>query len=516
MNDKKDSSLFSKLFNRDADTNETTESNDRLLIECLHHLSSVGEGRNKLVDNEIASFKKMIKIGATVKDLKNQVSTICTTLTQSAATPGNDKLIKLFKLMPAEILINEFLEQPISSNIKIKLQNYLKGLNKETRAVTIIPDLIVLLEPEILTEISSKQEEVNQTTTFLGQSEIRDITSPLLQLFTQIELSPDQDEGLKQIHSSTTTMTDIKELCVFIEEISQLILSFISNSNGKFESFLVQLKCRLEVVSTCITKGQETNQAISDCGDDFSQCINDEVTQLQDKLTNLSEIENLEDTISLSLESILKGVTKFDNERKTLENDATSRIADLTHELDQTRTETDHLKDNLQEQRIRALTDPLTKLPNRHAYNERLHLEYNRWRRYKKPLSLIMGDIDLFKEINDTYGHIAGDTALKNTAAIIQNEIRTTDFVARYGGEEFVILMPETTLTEATKATNKIRLAIQNNEIHEGSSDFKVTISFGVANFENEDTFTDVLNRADQAMYRAKNKGRNQVCAQRK
>jgi len=126
-----------------------------------------------------------------------------------------------------------------------------------------------------------------------------------------------------------------------------------------------------------------------------------------------------------------------------------------------------------------------------------------------------MGDIDLFKQINDTHGHIAGDTALKDTAQLLQKELRGTDFIARFGGEEFVILMPETDLTAATKATNKIRKSVQDHTVHEGVANFKLTISFGVASFQGDDSFKDVLARADKALYRAKSKGRNQVCVER-
>ncbi|MCP4414456.1 MAG: GGDEF domain-containing protein, partial [Gammaproteobacteria bacterium] len=177
---------------------------------------------------------------------------------------------------------------------------------------------------------------------------------------------------------------------------------------------------------------------------------------------------------------------------------------------------TELLKNNLQQQKLRELTDPLTKLPNRQAYNERLFVESNRFKRYQKPLSLILGDIDLFKKINDTHGHVFGDVALRETASILQNSIRATDFVARFGGEEFIIIMPETNMAAATKAVNKLRIAIQNNQITESITKINLTMSFGVAAFTEGDSSKSVLERADKALYRAKSKGRNQVCAQRK
>jgi len=522
MTENKDGSLFGKLFSRDtADVEQTIESNDHLLLECLHSLSAIGEGRNSSVDSEITSFKKMIKIGASVDDLKNQVEVISNTLASSVASPKNDKLVKLFKQMPAEILIDEFLAQTISPNIKTKLTIYSNSLSKNARAVKIIPDLIDLLEPVEPKDLKESQvdetsQNIKPSKTNISQSEMREITSPLLHLFTQMEFSPEQDEGLRQIQKRAENMNDLKQLGLFIEDVSQVILTFISKSSGKFESFLIQLKKRLDTVNSSFTKNLQTNEAISQCGDSISQCINEEVNQLQTNLTSIKDMSSLEKMIAVSLEIILNGVTTFDSARKSLETEASNRIADLKHELNQTRSETEKLKDNLQEQRKRALTDPLTKLPNRHAYNERSLLEFSRWKRYNKPLSIVMGDIDHFKAVNDNYGHLAGDTALIETSRIIQDGLRETDFVARFGGEEFIIIMPETNLTEATKAINKIRLSIQNHLIKDGDTEFQVTVSFGVSAFEENDACNDVVNRADQAMYRAKNKGRNHVCAQRK
>lgn len=506
MTDKKDSSLFGKLF-KQKDTDKSPSVTRELLL-CLQNLSAIGEGRDRKVDTEITKFKKMVQIGSSVEDLQQQISVISKTLVQSTATPETNKLAKLFKQIPAQILVDEFLSYPLSDTIKIKLQNYRNSLSKGMLASNCIPDLIEILEPEPAANL----EDVS----VLDSSSLKNIVTPLLELFSQIELSKDQNKQLQEIFTLSTKMTDLYQLARLVENISQLILGSFATSSGKFESFLLQLKQRLETVTSCISKSSETSQAIAECSETFSQCVSAQVNNIQTSLDDPELLGSLEQTIAQNLESIVAGVCSFESKRKVLEKEASNQIADLKHELEHTRSETNYLKDNLQQQRDRALTDPLTKLPNRHAYNERLHLEYNRWRRYNKPLSLIMVDIDLFKNINDDYGHLAGDSALRETAQIIQQGIRGTDFVARFGGEEFILLMPETSITEATKTVNKIRLSIQNNQIHEGAANFTLTASFGVSTFEEDDTFSSVLERADKALYRAKKKGRNQVCVQRK
>jgi diguanylate cyclase len=130
------------------------------------------------------------------------------------------------------------------------------------------------------------------------------------------------------------------------------------------------------------------------------------------------------------------------------------------------------------------------------------------------PLSLVIMDIDFFKKINDTYGHLAGDKVLAGVGRVLTEAIRETDFVARYGGEEFILLLPETSLPEATKLANKLRLRVQENCINYQNQTIVVTLSAGISDFAGDDEADMVLARADAALYRAKQMGRNQVCCE--
>src|SRR5690606_16814999 len=117
-------------------------------------------------------------------------------------------------------------------------------------------------------------------------------------------------------------------------------------------------------------------------------------------------------------------------------------------------------KKQLEEQRYKATHDPLTQLPNREAFNERACLEFQRYQRYKRPLTIGICDIDLFKQVNDTYGHQAGDKVIKVIAKTISTRLREGDFIARFGGEEFVVIMPETDTRQAFTVLDTIRVAV--------------------------------------------------------
>lgn len=158
-----------------------------------------------------------------------------------------------------------------------------------------------------------------------------------------------------------------------------------------------------------------------------------------------------------------------------------------------------------------AVTDRLTGLSNRHLLQEVLLRELIRFQRHKKPLALLFADIDYFKNINDRYGHLVGDQVLQETAQILQGNVRRSDLVARFGGEEFVVLLPETTLAQAAKVAEKLRLTVKKQRFHTEKGELQITISLGVTEAKAGDDTTTILARADKALYQAKTGGRDQV-----
>ena len=160
-----------------------------------------------------------------------------------------------------------------------------------------------------------------------------------------------------------------------------------------------------------------------------------------------------------------------------------------------------------------AITDGLTGLNNRRYFEERLDEETRRSRRYARPMSLLMMDIDFFKQYNDTCGHLKGDDVLRKVAQILQRHSRETDITARYGGEEFVMILPETDPANASRLGDRIRISVEETPF-EGEAQIpakKVTISLGVSCLAQGEDGHDALERADQALYASKQSGKNRV-----
>jgi diguanylate cyclase (GGDEF)-like protein len=163
-----------------------------------------------------------------------------------------------------------------------------------------------------------------------------------------------------------------------------------------------------------------------------------------------------------------------------------------------------------EEKKLQAVTDGLTGVSNRRHFNDMFQKEFERAKRYAEPLSLIIVDLDYLKKINDTYGHQAGDEAIRSIGKVMSQSCRSVDLPARYGGEEFCLLLPNTDLEMAAVIAERLRKLINETQI-EGPGN--ISASIGLANYPLHANETDSLfMRADEALYKAKQSGRNRVC----
>lgn len=161
-----------------------------------------------------------------------------------------------------------------------------------------------------------------------------------------------------------------------------------------------------------------------------------------------------------------------------------------------------------------ARTDSLTGLPNRRAFDEHLLRQFDQWQERRAIWSVLMIDIDHFKSLNDSFGHVAGDRALVHVATVLRATLRHSDVVVRYGGDEFAVILPATEVHRAGQVADRARVAVQNAELVCEGQQLPITVSCGAANVENSDDSVAVLRRADQALYKAKHTGRNRSYTQ--
>lgn len=207
------------------------------------------------------------------------------------------------------------------------------------------------------------------------------------------------------------------------------------------------------------------------------------------------------------VEALRKDGSRFPAERSV----ASFRLGDKWYAVATIR---DISERKLAEQQLKemATTDPLTELFNRRRFMELAEQEFAKAKRYHRPLSMLMMDLDLFKNVNDTYGHDVGDVVLQSIALTASEQLRDTDVIGRIGGEEFAVILPETDMDHAVEVAERIRRSIENNPPVTPAGSLKITVSIGISSFEHamEDLKT-MLKESDTALYNAKNAGRNRI-----
>lgn len=298
-------------------------------------------------------------------------------------------------------------------------------------------------------------------------------------------------------------------LSVTLEDIRDILLLRYLQNDQEFSEYLKRVNQELKVISDALVSASQKDQQNRSASEKLSSTIFRQVNQMRDNVGHLTTIEGLKSAVDKHLTVIQTALGDYQQQVES-SGSLSDQLKNLINHVQGVEKESIETKKMLEEARYRATHDPLTGLPNREAYNERAYQELQRYKRYCRPLTLAVCDIDHFKTINDAYGHQAGDKVLKLIAQLISTRLRKVDFVARYGGEEFVMLMPETPIHKALNVLDKIRAVVGHTPFKFKGSPVNITISFGLANFAADDTVESVFERADKSLYKAKEGGRNQ------
>lgn len=250
-------------------------------------------------------------------------------------------------------------------------------------------------------------------------------------------------------------------------------------------------------------------------GDNAQRILNDILRHAEEADHRAHEYgENLQQSAQLldasSAEALRSVVTNLQADTHKMR----SAVVDLQGNLAHSRQEIETLKRELEHARVEALTDPLTGALNRRGFDMQFSRLLAESETSNGEISLIMLDIDHFKKINDTHGHLFGDKVIRGVAEVLKANVKGRDAIARLGGEEFGVLLPETSLSGAQVLADKIRQMVEKGRIRRQDGKDEVggiTISLGVAELNRDEDTAAFLNRADKALYFSKENGRNRV-----
>ncbi|MDO6565469.1 GGDEF domain-containing protein [Alteromonas sp. 1_MG-2023] len=277
---------------------------------------------------------------------------------------------------------------------------------------------------------------------------------------------------------------------------------------------------------------QSLHNSLGKMGDDIQLSMDNSRTQFEQRQVGnaqlQSHIESIEEAVSHSnsLESLkehtqfcVKNIASTLNEQAQLDSQGQHSLMGLLgsmqSRIEQLQKQTQTYKKKLAEQMMLSQTDPLTRLPNRQAYNEKLSKAFQNWQDNKDELAVAVLDIDHFKTINDRFGHAAGDKTLQLVGKNLKQQLTDNIFMARWGGEEFVLLVPGMDEQSVTDLLETMRTTLASLPFKFKQEKVTITASFGASFFKKGDTPDAVFERADSLLYQAKNEGRNRVITDR-
>ena len=287
--------------------------------------------------------------------------------------------------------------------------------------------------------------------------------------------------------------------------------SLLEKEKAEFQYFLINLTEKLHDLESDLFGTQDCFQHLNQSGEEIEKKVQVQVNAIEGSVTQAGDLDTLKDAVKGQLAQLRNSLDAYKKNDMGKQDAMAAELSRLKDKLQSVEKNTDALRESLKEKYRQAELDPLTGIFNRLAFDQRMDREYARWNRYQSPLALLIADVDLFKSINDRFGHMAGDNALRYVAKMMLDALRETDFVARYGGEEFVILLPEGEKTGILQAAEKLRAQVDSSRFHSDGKVVPITISIGVAQFHRGDKPDDVFIRADAALYLAKQNGRNQT-----
>ncbi|PTU74431.1 GGDEF domain-containing protein [Pseudomonas mangrovi] len=337
------------------------------------------------------------------------------------------------------------------------------------------------------------------------------IEKTLLGLLEGLEIPAQHQPQVESLRERISHGLNLYELVTVLDDLAVLVQAVATRGVHEFEGYLKQLNERLAVFQESLRTANVGHAESLDEARRLDDELREQVGGLQSCVLEAVDLDGLKSAVEGRLDGLLGTMEQYRRQRETREQEVAERLQALVAKVESMEQEARNFHEHLEVQRQKALIDALTGLPNRAAWAERLELEVARWQRYGGELLMAVLDVDLFKRINDDYGHLAGDKVLKLIATELARRLRKTDFIARFGGEEFVVLLPSTPLEGGQQLMDSLRLAIEACPFHFKGERVTITISIGLCAFTEKETAESVFERADQALYKAKRDGRNRI-----
>jgi diguanylate cyclase (GGDEF)-like protein len=388
-----------------------------------------------------------------------------------------------------------------------KLQKMLDAEGEHDALITQLNEALTLCASSVLREI----EDLKLSSTQLTHStEISvKVNQSLQQLLAHLSIPENLDKKRDTLKIRLDEQLNGDNLSKLIDGLTELVVDAFNLEQKRFKGFLQELTNQLQDFNMFLNTSSDIRTQALDESCQLENAIQGDIEQIRNHIDSSKTIEELSTKVYQNLTSIGEKIKEFRANEQYRDQEYLKQLDCLKSKLNESEQNAEEIKSILNHQKYKINHDSLTGLPNRESYDEYILELFQRWQQKGKPFSLAVGDIDHFKQINDTFGHLAGDKVLKKVASIFRSSIRETDYIARYGGEEFVLIFEETTSKSASSIVEKLRKSVEECLFIYRDNKVDVTVSFGLTTILNSDNIESLFIRADNALYEAKDAGRN-------
>jgi len=386
----------------------------------------------------------------------------------------------------------------------------IESLSRDKQDKKLVSEIEILVQNVNSLEANSNASNENlPTDPGIIKNSIDDVVSRLLERLSIIQDASDANRKLK------AKVMDGAEDTIWPETLTESVASIsdtlnqLNQEKSELENFIANVTEQLGDLTQVVTEEREEQisghrEAIS-----LQNLMKEGMAKISDKVDAAENISQLKSAIAKNIDLIKEGVEDFVGQATTRNEAVGVRSESLVTKIKQMEKETELLQQKLIENREKLLYDTLTGVQSRLAYDEQIEQEIARWERYGSSFSYAILDIDHFKNINDKYGHSAGDNVLKIIANMMFQQIRKSDFIFRIGGEEFVLILTNTDVSQAGVLVEKLRKAVKAREFSFKQECVTLSLSAGLTETWDGDSVKSIYERADAALYRAKNSGRD-------
>ncbi len=477
-------SVLREAINKDVAANKLKKAIDEV-AESILDMDALREKKKTEASKQFVEFIEKIKPAGKIEKKLSKVSgKISKTSTQQQISPLINEL--------AELLV-----YGLSFAEKKKGKGFLSSLRDKNEQVN----------------KTDNSEEINESAASEETGlDLDNAINSLISLLEKMILPVDLQVEANLIKRKLSQSADENIFLSSLEQtvgITADVLGRVKKEKKEIEDFLKQLTGRLHELDKDIRETARIRELTHLHGKKMTTDMKTEMNTMQAGISNINNLDELKTSIQSRVILLRNHVDSFIIKEDEKDKEAAVIIEQLKKQVKVMEEEALELKEQIEKERQQTLCDVLTEIPNRLAYDERLTLELANYRRKHDPFTLVVWDIDLFKKVNDNYGHAAGDQVLKLVASILNKNMRETDFIARYGGEEFVSILPSTDIKGAQLITDKLRELIASSKFHFREEAVNVTVSSGFAEVKDNEEGEDLFIRADKALYKAKENGRN-------